>query len=102
MSCLGRAVWDGSVSRECEPGVWAGGVGRESEPGVWAGSVGWRCRPEVWDGGTGNLYPFRQVFAVWVEIYDRRLPESLPFSADFHLLGRDFQPAATGISTLFG
>ena len=41
------------------------------------------------DGGAGNLYLFRLISAVWVEIYIRRLLESLPFSADFRCLGRD-------------
>ena len=36
---------------------------------------------------------------VWVEIYDRRLLESLPFSRDFCLLGRDSRMAVLGIST---
>ena len=76
-------MWDGGVDRECGLAVWTGSVGRECEPGMWA----------------GILYLFRQFFAVWVEISNRRLPESLPFSAVSRLLGRDFQPAAIGIST---
>ena len=47
----------------------------------------------------GFLYPFRPIFAFWVEIYIRRLLESLPFSAGFSCLGRDLHPAAAGIST---
>ncbi len=86
MSCLGKAMWDGSVGRECGPAVWDGGVGL---------SVGRRCGPAVWES-----IPFWQIFAVWVEIYDRRQLDSLPFSAVSRCLGRDFQPTATGISTL--
>ena len=48
---------------------------------------------------TGFLYPFRLIFAVWVEISGGRELESLPFSVDFPDLGRDFQPAALGFST---
>ena len=48
----------------------------------------------------GSL-PFRLVFAVWVEISDKRHQESLTFSADFCLLGRDFPKAEPRISTLF-
>ena len=77
MSCLGKAMWDGSVGRECGPAVWDGGVGL---------SVGRRCGPAVWES-----IPFWQIFAVWVEIYDRRQLDSLPFSAVFHYLGRDLQ-----------
>lgn len=47
----------------------------------------------------GFLYPFRSISAIWVEICDRGNWESLPFSADFRCLGREIQPAATGIST---
>ncbi len=75
--------------------MWAGSVGRECV----AGSVGRECRPAVWIGGTGNLYPFRQFLAVWVEIYNRRLLGVSTFSADFPDLGRDLHPAATGFST---
>ena len=53
-------------------------------------------------GGCWESLPFRTFFAVWVEIYKRLLQESLPFSANFPDLGRDFRTAATGISTLFG
>lgn len=47
----------------------------------------------------GFLYPFRPISAILVEIYDRQLLKSLPFSADFRYLGRDFQQAGSGIST---
>ena len=64
--------------------------------------------------------PIRLIFAVWAEISDRGLRESLPirpisphlgrdfragaagistYSADFCCLGRDFQPGAARIST---
>ena len=46
------------------------------------------------------LYPFRLIFAVWVEISARLHCDSLPFSADFRCLGRDFPKANPGISTL--
>ena len=73
-------------------------------------------------GGTGILYPFRQISAVWVEKFDRQLQESLPFrqisaigveicerryleslpfSPDLRHLGRDLRPGELGISTLF-
>ena len=52
--------------------------------------------------GRRDSLPFRLISAVWVEIYIRRLWESLPFSADFRCLGRDLHPAALGISTFFG
>lgn len=45
--------------------------------------------------------PFSGIFAIWVDISRRRPRESLPFSPILCYLGRDFQPAATGISTLF-
>ncbi len=48
----------------------------------------------------GFLYPFRSISAIWVEICERGNLESLPFSTDLRCLGRDFQPATTGISTL--
>ena len=44
--------------------------------------------------------PFSGIFAVWVEICDRWLLESLPFSADFRYLGRDLRTGKLGISTL--
>ena len=43
--------------------------------------------------------PFRLIFAVWVEICGRGHWESLPFSADFRCLGRDFPKADLGNST---
>lgn len=64
-------------------------------------------------GGTWNLYPFRLISTVWVEISGRGLSESLPFrlisafwveicgrgalgistfSADFRRLGRENKP----------
>lgn len=43
--------------------------------------------------------PFRPIFAVWVEISGRWDLESLPFSADFHCLGRDIRTVALGNST---
>ena len=46
--------------------------------------------------------PFLHISAVWVEICNRHHWESLPFSAISRYLGRDFQPAALGFSTLFG
>ena len=52
--------------------------------------------------GRRDSLPFRLISAVWVEIYTRRLWESLPFSRFFSLLGRDLRPAALGISTFFG
>ena len=52
--------------------------------------------------GRRDSLPFRLISAVWVEIYIRRLWESLPFSRFFSLLGRDLRPAALGISTFFG
>lgn len=54
-------------------------------------SVGRRCGPAVWES-----IPFWQIFAVWVEIFNRPLLESLPFSAVSRCLGRDLRPAATG------
>ena len=74
-----------------EAGVGAG-TGDEADGG--AGTGGGR-------EGAGNLYPFRPFSAIWVEISGRRHQESLPFSAVFRCLGRDFLPAAPGISTLF-
>lgn len=50
----------------------------------------------------GFLYPFRRIYVIWVEICDRRLSESLPFSVDFRYLGREIQPGELEISTLFG
>lgn len=41
-------------------------------------------------GDTGFLYPFRLVSPIWVEISNRPHWVSLPFSADFPDLGRDF------------
>ena len=49
--------------------------------------------------GHRESLPFRPIFAFWVEIYDRQLWESLPFSTDYRLLGRDLHPVALGIST---
>ena len=46
-----------------------------------------------------NLYLFQLISTVWVEMSGRWHCESLPFSADFHCLGRDFRQAALGIST---
>ena len=89
------------------------GPGDEADGARRAGRRGERERRAGRRGGrgTGNLYlfrlifavwveiyerrlleslPFRVILAVWVEIYDRRLWESLPFSADFRCLGRDF------------
>ena len=58
------------------------GSGDESDGGAWPGDEA--------DGSAGMLYLFRLIIAFWVEIYIRRLWDSLPFSADFRLLGRDF------------
>ena len=68
---------------------------------VWAGGVFRLLGRDFRTGGCGNLYPFSGISAFWVEIYDRRLQESLPFFREFRLLGRDFRAAATGISTFF-
>ena len=102
------------MGRECRPGVWESLpfsadsrlLGRDLQPAATGFStfladfpdLGRDFRPTA----TGNLYPFRQISAVWVEIYIRRHWDSLPFSAGFRCLGRDLHPAATGISTLFG
>lgn len=50
-------------------------------------------------GGTWNLYPFRLISTVWVEISDKLVWGSLPFFRDFRCLGRDIRPVALGIST---
>ena len=55
-----------------------------------------------WRGWLGNLYPFRLIPAVWVEISGRRHWEFSTLSADFRYLGRDFQPATLGIFYPFG
>ena len=56
---------------------------------------------EICDRRLQESLPFRPIFAIWVEISERRLRDSLPFSPVSRLLGRDFQPAALGISTFF-
>ena len=50
-------------------------------------------------GGYRNLYLFPGFSAFWVEISNRWLWESLPFSPVFRLLGRDFRTGELGIST---
>lgn len=44
-------------------------------------------------GGYRNLYLFPGFSTFWVEISNRQYWESLPFSRDFRLLGRDFRMA---------
>ena len=68
---------------------------------VWAGGIFHCLGRDFTIGGYRNLYLFPGFSAFWVEISKRRHQESLPFSRDFRLLGRDFQPAALGISTYF-
>ena len=62
-------------------------MGRECRPAVWTGSV---------DRRNWESLPFWQIFAVWVEIYNKQTRDSLPFSDDFRCLGREIRPAATG------
>ena len=54
---------------------------------------------EISDKRHQESLPFWPISAVWVEISGRRHLESLPFSADFRCLGRDIRQAALGIST---
>ena len=79
-------MWDGSVGRECELGVWAGIL--------YLFRLFFAVWVEIYDRRLLESLPFRQVFAVWVEIPGRRNWDSLPFSAVFRCLGRDLRPAA--------
>ena len=91
----------GAPGRETRQMGTAGGGrgGRGTGPGDKAdGDAG----PGTRRTGRRDSLPFRLISAVWVEIYIRRLWESLPFSRFFSLLGRDLRPAALGISTFFG
>ncbi len=59
------------------------------------GGLGREMRPD----GSWNLYPFRQISAIWVEKCGRRKLESLPFSLIFRHLGRENNPTSLEIST---
>ena len=71
------------------------GTGLASRTGL-----GWAGEPERGWTGAGDSLPFRPFSAVWVEISGRQLWDSLPFSAVFRCLGRDFRTVALGFSTI--